>query len=401
MAIRNADKIKARRTECSAALAAAMRAQDEQALDAALTDYSDFLSETLREEAEAAGGQAMDTVVLASRGVRQLTQQETAFYTKFIEAAKSPDYKNSIQNLDVAIPATIIDSVLEDVRKAHPLLEKINFINAGLFTKYTYNKSGKPTIVWGAINSAITNELSADIGVIDMTLCKLSAFIYVPMDMLDYGPQWVDRFVRELLAEYIAIGSESAIVSGDGKETFIGMTKDISSSASVQGGKYPDKTPVAITEITPASIGGVLATIAKNIDGTARPLSDLIFVVNPFDYFNKVMPATTVRAADGTYRNDVLPYPMTIIQSEAIEAGKAVIGLPKRYVAGVGINKDGKIEYSDEYKFLEDQRTYKVKMHGNGRALDENAFVLLDISGLVPSALEVKVVNAEEFKAGE
>src|SRR5665648_897774 len=32
-------------------------------------------------------------------------------------------------------------------------------------------------------------------------------------------------------------------------------------------------------------------------------------IVNPFDYLTKVFPATTVRSADGTYKNDVFPFP--------------------------------------------------------------------------------------------
>ena len=36
-------------------------------------------------------------------------------------------------------------------------------------------------------------------------------------------------------------------------------------------------------------------------------------------------------APDGTFRNDVLPYPMTIIQSPAVDQGQAVIGLGYKY----------------------------------------------------------------------
>ena len=399
MPILNADKLKMKKAECSAALVVAMKEQDEEKLEQALESYSEFLGETLGMEAEMAGNHAIDTVVLASRGVRQLTQAETDFYAKFIEAAKASDVKQAINNIDVAIPPTVIDAVLEDVRKAHPLLDRINFRNSSLYTKYVFNKTGKPTIVWGKINSAITNELEADIDSIDVTMYKLSAFMYVPLDMLDLGPAWVDRFVRELMVEYISIGSEAAVVDGDGKDKFIGMTRDVSSTASVQDGVYPKKKAVKLREITPVSIGNILATVATNTDGTARPVNDPIFVVNPFDYFRRVMPATTIRGADGTYRNDVLPYPMQIIQSAAINEGEAIIGLPERYFAGIGMGKDGRIEYSDEYKFLEDNRTYKAKFTGNGRPLDNNAFVLCDISELEPAVLKVSVVDRLEATA--
>ena len=40
-------------------------------------------------------------------------------------------------------------------------------------------------------------------------------------------------------------------------------------------------------------------------------------MVNPEDYFTRVFPATTVRAADGTYSKDVFPFPTTVVQSAA------------------------------------------------------------------------------------
>lgn len=402
MGILNLDKLQQKKAECSAAIMEAMKTQNDAALDKALGDFASFLGDTLAAEADQRNGGAIDTVVLAARGIRQLTQKETNFYQKFISAAKATDVKMAISNINEAIPVTVIDAVLEDVRKSHPLLDRINLRNGTMFTRYLYNKSGKPTVVWGEINSAITNELNADIGYIDVQLKKLSAFMYVPQDMLDLGPAWVDRFVRELLAEYISIGLESAIVDGDGDKKYIGMTRDVSESAAVVGGKYPRKTAVKLDKLNAVNFGRILKIIATDINGDARPVVDPIMVVNPFDYFEKIMPSTTVRNSDGTFRNDVLPYPAQIYQSAAMPANMCVIGLPERYLALIGTSKEGKIEYSDEYKFLEDERTYKIKLTGNGCPLDNNAFVLCDITDLEPEILEVVVKNTKtETGAGE
>lgn len=40
------------------------------------------------------------------------------------------------------------------------------------------------------------------------------------------------------------------------------------------------------------------------------------------------------------------------------------------------------IEFSDDYKFVEDQRAYKIKQYATGRAYDNTCFLLLDISEL-------------------
>ena len=66
---------------------------------------------------------------------------------------------------------------------------------------------------------------------------------------------------------------------------------------------------------------------------------------------------------------------------------------------GIGAGTSGgRIEYSDEYKFLDDERVYITKLYGNGRALDDNAFKLLNISGMEAAVLEVAVTNVVKTK---
>ena len=147
-------------------------------------------------------------------------------------------------------------------------------------------------------------------------------------------------------------------------------------------------------------MGGLLAQLATDPDGKVRKVSDVIFVVNPVDYYQKVMPATTLMAPDGTYRNDVMPYPMDVIQSPSVPSGKAVLGLGKRYAGLLGTAKEGKIDYSDHVNFLEDQRIYLIKAYGNGLPTDGNAFLLLDISQLKALVYAIGMVS-EAAEAGE
>jgi len=56
--------------------------------------------------------------------------------------------------------------------------------------------------------------------------------------------------------------------------------------------------------------------------------------------------------------------------------------------------QNGFVEFSDDYLFLDDKRVYKGKLFADGFAKDNNAFVLLDITGLNDgAAAEVKIVN--------
>ena len=63
---------------------------------------------------------------------------------------------------------------------------------------------------------------------------------------------------------------------------------------------------------------------------------------------------------------------------------------------GIGAGKSGKIEYSDEYQFLDDNRVYLIKMYAMGKPKDNNAFKYLDISKLKPISLKVEVTNTED-----
>lgn len=377
--------------ELKASLATAFASTDENAIAQAFATFADNFQQNIVEEAKAFQATA-DMEILAQRGVRQLTAQETNFYKGIIAAASSANPQAAFTNMDTAYPLTVIDKVLEDVKSDHPLLAAIDFTNTTILTKIIVNKQGTQLAVWGPLNAAITAEMSGAIGVIDLTLCKLSAFMPLSKDMLLAGPAWVDAYVRGTLVEAIALGTETAVITGTGLNMPIGMDRDVSDDVSITAGVYPKKTEVAITDLDAATYGALLASLAVAPNGKSRVISKVALIVNPVDYFGKIFPATTVRAADGSFANNVFPFPTEVFQSPAVGSGKAIIGLAKKYFLGVGAGTaGGKIEYSDDFRFLDDQRVYKTVLHGNGRALDDNAFILLDISGLVATPLVVTV----------
>ena len=219
--------------------------------------------------------------------------------------------------------------------------------------------------------------------------------------MLDLGPEWLDDFVRQVLYEALANGLEVGIVTGDGNDAPIGMDRQVGEGVTVTGGAYPEKSPVAVNDLMPATVGNLLSLIAVDPAGKPRTLRDVILVVNPQDYYQKVMPATTVMAPDGTYRNDVMPYPMQVIPSIALPRGKAILGIGYKYFAGVGMERSGRIEYSDHYQFLEDNRVYLIKLYANGFPMDNNAFLVVDISGLQPATLQVTTLTPPAASAND
>lgn len=395
MTIKNKDLIQ---QELKDSLAVAMKSTDENAIATAFAAFAEGVQQNVMEEFETYK-QTADSNILTKRGVHQLTSKEEKFYQSVIGALGSTNPRQSFTNLDNAFPETIIDNVIADIKELHPLLAAINFTNTTLLTKMIVNKQGAQLATWGPLNSAITKELSGSIGMIDLTLCKLSAFMPISKDMIAVGPAWIDAYVRGVLSEAIALATEVAIVTGTGKDEPIGMDRDVSDDVTVTGGIYPQKTPVVISGFDPVTYGAMVGLLVKAPNGKTRVVTSVLMLVNPTDYFTRVFPATTVRAMDGTYSHDVFPFPTTVIQTSAVAEGRAVFGLADKYFMGIGAGTTGgKIEFSDEFKFLDDERVYLTKLYGNGRALDDNAFILGDITGLVPATLEVSVSNVVKTK---
>lgn len=387
--MKNLDQMKQEKDKLRNALADAVRAGDEQQIGAAMDGWMQFVSDTVMQEASGIMN-AADRSILAARGIRQLTGEETKFYESFIANARQ-DAQTVITGITGALPQTVIDSVMEDMKAAYPLLDMIDFTNTGAAIKWVLNAQGAQAAEWGELNEAITKDLAGAIQVVDLTQRKLTAYMFVTQDMLALGAAWVDRYVRAILADALSAGLETGIVDGNGLKTPIGMTRAFTGSLNPSTG-YARKSATSVTALDPTTYGALLSALA--VDGNTnkqRAVSRVVLIVNPADYFTKIMPATTVLTPLGTYVGGVLPFPTDIVQSVGVPSGKAVLGIAKKYFMGVGTGKGGKLEYSDDYKFLEDLRTYKIRFYGMGRPYDINAFQYLDISNLTPTAPSVIV----------
>ena len=385
------------RDDIRAKLQQAIKDNDTEAFSASFDQMLECIQNDIQQRADDRIDQMKretDTTVLASRGVRQLTTKEKEFYQKVADAMKAKDPKQALNNLDVVMPETVIDAVFDELQTSHPLLSRIQFMNTRGAIRMMMNTNGYQEAAWGQLCDDIVQELTSGFKEVDTGLLKLSAFMPVCKAMLDLGPEWLDDFVRQVLYEAYANGLEAGCVAGDGNGKPIGMNRQVGDNVTVTGGVYPVKAPISVTDLSPTTIGNLLALIAVDPNGKARNVRDVILVVNPVDYFQRIMPATTMMTPNGTYVNDVLPYPMSVIQSPAVEQGQAIIGLGYKYFAAIGSARDGRIEYSDHYHFLEDERVYLIKGYANGFPMDNNAFFVLDITGIRPAVWKVEQVTA-------
>lgn len=356
--------------EIRATLASALKENNDEKVTEALVRMAEGIQENLINEARSmVNTELNDIAILDRRGVAQLTSEERKYYNEVIE-------KRGFTDLTVTLPRTVFERVFEDLLQNHPLLSKINFVNTTATTEWIIRTTECEGAWWGKLTDSIKKELEHSFDKIQTGMYKLSAYMPVAKAMLDLGAEWLDRYVRTVLSEAISIGLELAIVAGTGKDQPIGMIKNL--KGSVVEGVYPDKAATVLEDLRPVTLGTkVMAPLTKN---GKRAVPSVLMIVNPIDYWSKIFPATTILTANGVYLYGVLPIPGEVVQSVAVPEGKLIAGMAKDYFLGVG--STGKIEYSDEYKFVEDERVYIAKQYANGLPKDNDSFLVFDISKL-------------------
>jgi len=355
----------------------AIESGDSEAFVEAQTALAKSVEERILEEAKNAKNEGLlselDKEIMAARGL-DLTAEEREFYNEVIDG-------DGFDGTEKMLPATVFDRVFDNLRKNHPLLSEIEFKNTTAVTEWITRTSEAEAAWWGSLTAEIQKKLSASFKKEDTDLYKLSAYMPVAKAMLDLGPEWLDRFVREVLYESIALALEMAIVDGTGDGEPIGMNRDL--EGAVVEGVYPKKTASPLTDFEPGTLGQkIMAPLTKEGE---RAVPEALILVNPLDYWERIFAETTYLTADKSYVYGVLPIPAKIIQSVAVDKGELIAGVARDYFMGIGSNQ--KIEFSDHYKFLEDERTYITKQYANGKPLDNESFLLFNISNMDPAVV--------------
>lgn len=339
--------------------------------------------------------QTHDKAILEKRGMHPLTSEEKKFYNRMIDVMKSSHPQSAFIDIisedEDVMPETIIEDVLRNITQEHPLLSRVHTEYVNYMTRWILNTHTAQLAAWGTITAEITQEITSGIKVIDLKQNKLSCYAILEQGMIDLGPEWLESYVRACLTEAISYALETAVVSGDGSNCPIGMDRDLDSESS---GAYSQKTATAVTDLMPDTYGELVATLAKDENGKDRSTEGLALIVNNATYYKRIFPATTVLNNAGQYVNSAFPVATDVIKSTAMEDDYAILGVPENYFLGIGrAARNNAIQYSDEYRFLEDQRVFKIVSYAAGRAIDNTAFLLLDVSGLTQAYINVKTVS--------
>lgn len=378
----------------------ALAGENEDAQVQAWEAFSNDIVETIKNDAIDYQA-SQDKNILAQRGYRQLTTAEDKYYEKFIQASKSRMPQQAFLTFesekDAIMPETIIDEVFKELVDERPLLSKINFQNAKYATKMILNDHTAETAVWGKIDATITEEVNSAFKVIELTQNKLSAFAQIPLGILDLGKEYLDRYIRTVLKDALLAGLEKAIVVGDGNGCPVGLTRNLN---DYHGSAYNEKSPIAITDFGVKEMGKALKVLTKSEKGRNRNLGKLTLLVNSADYYDLLAPCVRMMTNNGVYVN-TFAFPVDVVISEYVPSKKAILADLSNYYLGMGFAKEGVLEYSDEFKFLDDLRVYRIKTYGMGRPFDNNVSVLLNITGLKPAVPTVAIAGEVTTRTAE
>ena len=274
--MKNKDMLNANQLEIAQRISDAAKSGDTESFENGIQEMFASIHDDIVAQATAMKDTA-DAAILAQRGVRQLTTEETEFYNSLIDAMKTTgDIKNALTNTDKTFPQTIIVQVMEDMQQDHPLIAAVDSVTVTGATKLLLNTDAGENAAWGALEAAITEEIDSGFKSIDLSQFKLSAWMPISIDMLELGANWIDSYIRKCLSEALAIGYENAIITGTGKDMPIGMDRSVADDVTVVGGVYPQKEAIAVTSFDRTTYGGLVARLAKTQYNTMRrsPLAE-------------------------------------------------------------------------------------------------------------------------------
>lgn len=335
-------------------------------IDALRTDVTDSVRKQVSDD-------MLDRSILQQRGQNVLTSEEMKFFNAVVQDGGFND--------DSILPVTTRERIFEDLVQEHPLLGALGIQDLGAVTRYITSDPTK-AFAWGPLFGEIKGQVNAAFGEEQIGQLKLTAFAAIPNDMLDLGPEWVERYVRTLLVESYSVGLEYGYVNGRGPASNepIGLMKNVGANGAVT-----DKASSGTLTFAPSQYGEVVAgelyevvrALSTDEKGDSRKvLNRIIMVVNPIDAIG-VQARNTIQTANGQWVM-ALPYNIRVVESEEIPAGKALFFVQGKYTAAIAGGYQ--LKKFDQTLAIEDATLYTIKQFANGKPEDNKTALVYNLN---------------------
>lgn len=343
-----------------------------EAKETALNNMMDALGSDAKNEVKSITEQKMTELENAHQ--MQMTNEEVKFFN---ELKTDTDTKSTGEKI---LPQTTVDEIFEDMVQQHPFLSAIGLKNNGISLKIIKSDTNG-TVVWGKIFGEIKSQLDASFSEDDATQNKATAFVVVPKDLEDFGPQWIKKFVVTQITEAFAVASEEAFLTGDGKDKPIGLNRDVSKGVAVTDGAYPEKASAgeltfADTKTAAKELAGVIKGLSKKENG--HPVvakGRTVLAMSPGDTLD-VEAQFMIQNLNGQFVT-AMPFGLTTVESEFVPEGKVIAFIPDRYDAFQA--GPLQIKQFDQTLALEDLDLFTAKQFLYGKAHDNTASAVYNL----------------------
>ncbi|PTI48442.1 phage major capsid protein [Staphylococcus succinus] len=344
--------------------------EDQEVVENKYAEYMNAFSQSLHDEVlkearDEVHNTTTDKQVRMNRGENILTAEENRFFSNLVEDEANLDtYKE-----ELILPESTVLRVFEDMQEQRPLLSKINFQLAGVKTRII---AGDPdgAAMWGEIFGKIQGQIQANFREYTFSQNKLTAFAIVPKDLLTFGPEWIERYVRMQLAEAMGTKLEEGIVKGNGsvQNQPVGLIKDMVKDDDGNITSVADKTEkgtltFADAKTTVSELSKLMNSLSVKENGKRINVSGKVsLLVNPDQLF-AIQAKYTIQNATGQWVTS-LPFNLDIVPSEFVETGKIIAFVPSRYYA---MYKGAtQVREYGEVLALEDANVYIAKQYAHG-----------------------------------
>lgn len=346
--------------------------QKTQALD----DYMQAVQEETKENVlQRAQDFNSDNNVLQSRGHNVLTSEERQFFNKIVEDGGFTD--------EDILPKTTQERVFEDIEQEHKLLKEIGIENLGAVTEFIFSD---PDLAysWNKLFSEIDGKLDAAFREETITQLKLTAYLPIAKDMLKLGPEWIEEYVRTIIAEAMKVGLEYGYVAGRGssKNEPVGLLKEMDDDGGVSDKDTQGELTFKPGRTTVQELKGVVKKLAEKLDKDGevkehprRVEGKIVMVTNPFDTFD-IKANATIQNDQGAYVTN-LPFNPTTTESVFVPKGKVLFFVKGQYIAAIGGEMD--VKRYKETLAMEDADLYIAKQYATGKPVDKNASQVYDL----------------------
>lgn len=337
--------------------------------------YGAMLDQML-EEAKRAGEMGAESYAANTTADGKLNAVQRKFFNEINTAV---GYKE-----ETLLPQETIDNIFEDVVSEHPLLDAIGVKNAGLRLKFLKSET-TGVAIWGKLFDEIKGQLDATFSEEEDIQNKLTAFVVLPKDLTQYGPAWIESFVRLQIQEAFAVAMELAFLSGTGKDQPVGLNRQVQKDVAITGGVYPEKEAEGTLTIDPLANGKEnlleMGKIKKfhSVKENGKRLNTagkLCLVISPEDSTDLDIAFTIVTNA-GLYVKNT-PFNIQIIESEAQATGKCLSFVKGRYDGYVGGGVS--VKKFDQTLALEDLDLYTAKTFAHGKAKDNKVAAVWNLA---------------------